>query len=248
MMNAVMHDQVVGVLQALLHYNLSVSAFVNCLLDTKHDFSRFAINDLAANFQSVLASSITHPHLKDSIVLWVSHLSTEQLRKSVAQLSKQQHGWHFSVTNILAEQLENFHLKDMANDMERLAPELWKLLDVLLSAYQKQHLSTLIPPTAVAANDNIGDNEEEQYWAEVDGVEQSSGDIDIDIRTLHRAVLVKIVGSHNVFSYSILNQYPARMFSTEEGCYYLHPHTQHKPEVQCICECDGHLPILMQYT
>ncbi|KAG2147439.1 uncharacterized protein EDB93DRAFT_414841 [Suillus bovinus] len=168
--------QVVCILQTLTELNVSVSAFVISLLESPHKFSQFPVNDLAAHFTTVLATSLAHPNLNSSVVLWASTLCTERLKQSVVQLSKEEHGWHFSATNVLAEQLEEFRLEDMAKDIEHVAPDLWHLLDALLSANQRFANPTM--------EHDIANEDEEQYWAEVDDVEERSGEVD-DFSTVY---------------------------------------------------------------
>ncbi|KAG2126962.1 uncharacterized protein EDB93DRAFT_1271912, partial [Suillus bovinus] len=120
-----------------MELNVSVSAFVISLLESPYEFSQFPINDLAAHFTTILATSLAHPNLNSLIVSWASTLCTERLKQSVVQLSKEENGWHFSATNVLAEQLEEFQLEDMAKDIKDIALDLWHLLDALLSANQK---------------------------------------------------------------------------------------------------------------
>ncbi|KAJ6567851.1 hypothetical protein B0H10DRAFT_2200069 [Mycena sp. CBHHK59/15] len=52
----------------------------------------------------------------------------------VRDLAEKENGWHFSAANTSAEQLQNFRIEDMAIQMKVLAPELWDLLGLLLSA------------------------------------------------------------------------------------------------------------------
>ncbi|KAG1776216.1 hypothetical protein EV702DRAFT_1046369 [Suillus placidus] len=137
--------------------------------------------------QLVLATSLAHPNLNSSVVSWASTLYTERLKQSVVQLLKEEHGWHFSATNVLAEQLEEFRLEDMTKDIEHVAPDLWHLLDALLSANQR-----FAGPTM---EHDIADEDEEQYWASVEDVEERSGEVPLDVPTSHRMALVKIVGT-----------------------------------------------------
>jgi hypothetical protein len=83
--------QVVCILQTLTELNVSVSAFVISLLESPHEFSQFPVNDLAAHFTTVLATSLAHPSLNPSIILWASTLCTERLKQSVVLLSKEEH-------------------------------------------------------------------------------------------------------------------------------------------------------------
>ncbi|KAG2126855.1 uncharacterized protein EDB93DRAFT_1109558 [Suillus bovinus] len=146
---------ILRILQTLTDLNVSVSAFVIFLLESPHEFSQCPINNLAAHFTTILATSLAQPNLNSSIVLWASTLCTKRLKQSVTQLLKEENGWHFSTTNVLAEQLEEFRLEDMAKDIKCVALDLWHLLDALLSANQE-----VVVPTM---EHEIADEDGEQY-------------------------------------------------------------------------------------
>ncbi|KAJ7908542.1 hypothetical protein B0H13DRAFT_2233244 [Mycena leptocephala] len=52
----------------------------------------------------------------------------------IRDLADKENGWHFSAANTSAKQLQDFRIEDMAMRMKALAPELWDLLGLLLSA------------------------------------------------------------------------------------------------------------------
>jgi hypothetical protein len=52
----------------------------------------------------------------------------------IRDLADKDNGWHFSAANTSAKQLQDFRIEDMAARMKALAPELWDLLGLLLSA------------------------------------------------------------------------------------------------------------------
>ncbi|KAG1811373.1 uncharacterized protein BJ212DRAFT_1465633 [Suillus subaureus] len=211
--------QVICILQTLTELNVSVSAFVISLLESPHEFSQFPVNDLAAHFTTVLATSLAHPSLNSSIILWASTLCTERLKQSVVLLSKEEHGWHFSTTNVLAEQLEEFRLEDMAKDIEHVTPDLWHLLDALLLANQR-----LAGP---AAEHDIANEDEEQYWAEVEDVEERSGEVPLDVPTSCRMALVKI---KKVVIISILMQSTNQKCNAFESVIGIFLHSCNTPE------------------
>ncbi|KAG2336030.1 hypothetical protein BDR05DRAFT_1006230 [Suillus weaverae] len=211
--------QVIHILQTLTELNVSVSAFVMSLLESPHKFCQFPINDLAAHFTMVLATSLAHPNLNSSVVSWASTLYTEQLKQSVVQLSKEEHGWHFSTTNVLAEQLEEFWLEDMAKDIEHVTPDMWHLLDALLLANQR-----FAGPTM---EHDIANKDEEQYWAEVEDVEERSGEVPLDVPTSCHMALVKI---KKVVIVSILMQSMNQKCNAFESVMGIFLHSCNTPE------------------
>jgi hypothetical protein len=57
---------------------------------------------------------------------------------SVWELAKKENGWHFGALHASAQKLQEFQIKDMAQKMEELAPELWDLLGLMLSTDKRQ--------------------------------------------------------------------------------------------------------------
>jgi hypothetical protein len=57
---------------------------------------------------------------------------------SIRELTRKEHGWHFSALRASAKQLEDFRIEDMAEKMKNLAPELWDMLGSVLLADRKQ--------------------------------------------------------------------------------------------------------------
>ncbi|KAJ7702952.1 hypothetical protein B0H14DRAFT_2164322, partial [Mycena olivaceomarginata] len=55
----------------------------------------------------------------------------------IRDLADKDNGWHFSAANTSAKQLQNFRIEDMAVRMQALAPELWDMLGLLLSAHRQ---------------------------------------------------------------------------------------------------------------
>ena len=56
--------------------------------------------------------------------------------KDIKDLAHVQNGWHFGALHTSEDQLKDFWIEDMARDMQRLAPELWDLLGLMLSEWE----------------------------------------------------------------------------------------------------------------
>ncbi|KAJ7871860.1 hypothetical protein B0H14DRAFT_2233745, partial [Mycena olivaceomarginata] len=56
---------------------------------------------------------------------------------SIRELSQKKNGWHFDALHAKAAQLESFHIEDIAREIRVLAPELWELVGLMLSADQQ---------------------------------------------------------------------------------------------------------------
>ncbi|KZT00068.1 uncharacterized protein LAESUDRAFT_666920 [Laetiporus sulphureus 93-53] len=77
--------------------------------------------------------------------------------KSVERLVHTSNGWHLNAFRSSAEQIQSFHVEDMAVAMEELAPELWDLIGCLLSKENSSHGST-------DDGQEVLDSEELEYW------------------------------------------------------------------------------------
>jgi hypothetical protein len=65
---------------------------------------------------------------------WAHGKIKTEYAQLIRDLADKDNGWHFSAANTSAKQLQDFRIEDMAARMKALAPELWDLLGLLLSA------------------------------------------------------------------------------------------------------------------
>ncbi|KAJ6595500.1 hypothetical protein DFH09DRAFT_803712, partial [Mycena vulgaris] len=56
---------------------------------------------------------------------------------AIRELSEKKNGWHFDAMHATAAQLESFRIEDIAREIRLLAPELWELVGLMLSADQR---------------------------------------------------------------------------------------------------------------
>ncbi|EPQ50063.1 hypothetical protein GLOTRDRAFT_51073 [Gloeophyllum trabeum ATCC 11539] len=95
------------------------------------------------------------------LLSWAHKVSREHHAHTVKQLVLPENGWHFSALHASAEKLENFRIEDMAKGLEKLAPELWLLLDALLC--NKHSASETLPgyqTNGISAEDTINNADE----------------------------------------------------------------------------------------
>ncbi|KIL54406.1 hypothetical protein M378DRAFT_92374, partial [Amanita muscaria Koide BX008] len=119
---------------------------------------------------------------------WAISFASRICGQEVAQLSKQESGFHFPAGRVTERQLKGVDIKDMADRMQKLAPDTWTLLDVLVAAdshvnyrrgwsWQNTHKTknqqsrTMVTAGAGAVKDVGGsDNEDDDsiYWQSID--------------------------------------------------------------------------------
>ncbi|KAF8144248.1 hypothetical protein K438DRAFT_1488274, partial [Mycena galopus ATCC 62051] len=78
--------------------------------------------------------------------------------ESICNLAGKENGWRFSAANTSAKQLENFRIEDMATKMKKLAPGIWDLLGLLLSANSMPNTDVEDLMDVDASNDNSQDS------------------------------------------------------------------------------------------
>ncbi|KAJ7306711.1 hypothetical protein DFH08DRAFT_622444, partial [Mycena albidolilacea] len=99
------------------------------------DFSNHpTVNDLVAHSDDILSAFFKHPRTSDSTLAWAHGIIKSRYAQLIRDLADKENGWHFSAANTSAAQLQEFRIEDMATKMKTLAPELWDLLGLLLSA------------------------------------------------------------------------------------------------------------------
>lgn len=178
-------NQITGVLGALASNGISASTFFISLLQNQY-FPASATNDLVANLSQILTALLAHPNVNQPVLQWAGTVFTQKVARSIADLSKVENGWHFGAANVSAEQLADFRVEELAQDMECMAPELWHFLDVLLSANTKLAASNARGPDTL-------DDEKDEYWAQLDESMADEGGTTGGARNHLHLALVKIV-------------------------------------------------------
>ncbi|KAJ7896350.1 hypothetical protein B0H14DRAFT_2306070, partial [Mycena olivaceomarginata] len=94
-----------------------------------------AVDDLLDHSEDVFNAFLHHPRTSQSTLAWAHGVIKLKYAQLIRDLADKDNGWHFSAANTSAKQLQNFRIEDMAVRMQALAPELWDMLGLLLSAH-----------------------------------------------------------------------------------------------------------------
>jgi hypothetical protein len=133
----------------------------------------------------ILTALKAHPQTSKSTLEWASDMMKAQYAQSIQELTKTEHGWHFSALRASAKQLEDFRIEDMAEKMQQLAPELWDMLGVVLSADRRQiRTKTGFSDEQEPDGDQVMGDEDETDNAQPGGVdshEEPAGADDVNI-------------------------------------------------------------------
>ncbi|KAG1760898.1 hypothetical protein EV702DRAFT_1171476 [Suillus placidus] len=124
-------DQVDAILEAFDIVGISPSEFIITLLNDSRYINHKTVTNLRESGQ----------YLAELLVVQSDVVQGRYVRE-VQILSAKESGYHFSVLNTSVEQLEEFDIGVLGRGMEVHAPLLWRLLDILLSARGKGHISS----------------------------------------------------------------------------------------------------------
>ncbi|KAM6490409.1 hypothetical protein JOM56_004349 [Amanita muscaria] len=147
-----------------------------------------ATTTIYGHAQLILESLADSDATAEVTASWAILFASQACGREVAQLSKQESGFHFPASRVTERQLKGLDIKDMADRMQKLAPITWKLLDVLVAAdshvnyrrvwnrqnthkIKKQQSRTMVMAGAgVMKNVDDSDNEDDDsiYWQSVD--------------------------------------------------------------------------------
>jgi hypothetical protein len=82
------------------------------------------IDNLVGNTTEILIALCAHPQTSKAMLEWASTSMKAQYAQSIWELTRKEHRWHFSALRASARQLEDFQSEDLAEKMERLAPDI----------------------------------------------------------------------------------------------------------------------------
>jgi hypothetical protein len=131
-------DRLQVALESLETHNVTISQLVLSLLQDPMLQNQVAVDNLVSHTTEILAALEVHPRTSKETLKWASNLMKAWYASSIRELTRKEHGWHFSALQASAKQLEDFQIEDMAEKMQTLAPELWDMLGEVLSADRKQ--------------------------------------------------------------------------------------------------------------
>jgi hypothetical protein len=159
----------------------SAQAILRCFSQnhaTLSDLLAFIIQDPAVQDNTIVLDVLNHPTkllstlsehstLRQPVIQWALDLVNRKHVKSIQNLTSTRNGWHFNALHTSVEQINDFRLEDMVQNVQTTAPELWTTITSLLSADPKQlrrrisrDVSALLDP----GDDDIDEDDEAQYW------------------------------------------------------------------------------------
>ncbi|KAG6917690.1 hypothetical protein DXG01_001460 [Tephrocybe rancida] len=116
---------------------LPFQLLVNLLHHQLSNSTTAAITDIRDNLSLILNGFLNHPATCNTMAAWASQIMAKTYAAEVLGLTHKNAGYHFVAYKTSEQKLHEADISDMAGNMLRLAPNLWELLDSLLSADPK---------------------------------------------------------------------------------------------------------------
>ena len=130
--------------------------------------------------------------------------------QSIRELAEKDTGWHFGAMHTSETELLDFQIKDMEIKMQQLAPELWDILGLLLSANSCKACHGVLPNAdgkVPMREPNVLTPEEEELWNKVEDFfpgddkrveEDPNMKMDPNWMAKHWGALITIVSMHTL--------------------------------------------------
>ncbi|KAI0052951.1 hypothetical protein FA95DRAFT_1482269 [Auriscalpium vulgare] len=119
------------ILATLDLHECTIPHFLLSLLISQHPDSHRARRILIENLQDVLDALLLSPESSGVTRKWSIRSSAAALSASVIDLAQRDNGWHFSAVHASPEQIRDFQIRDLAEDVQEQHPELWDFLGAL---------------------------------------------------------------------------------------------------------------------
>ncbi|KAG6375639.1 hypothetical protein JVT61DRAFT_3207 [Boletus reticuloceps] len=100
---------------------------------------------------------------------WAHIIVQMQCVQELRDLGSGEHDWKFNALHARSEQIECFQIGQITREIEQDAPRLWILLEDLLARARRPDPSNMA--ATEVARDLDEDDEESEYWNQVDDIE-----------------------------------------------------------------------------
>ncbi|KAJ7696404.1 hypothetical protein B0H14DRAFT_2159062, partial [Mycena olivaceomarginata] len=111
---------------------VTASDFVVTLLERDSLQNHPCTVSLIDNTTQIIDAFYKNTRSSKSTYAWARKEIQKKTKESIKVLTANDE-WHFNAQNASAADLEDFKIEQMAADMKELAPDLWNLLQILLS-------------------------------------------------------------------------------------------------------------------
>ncbi|KAG2125102.1 hypothetical protein DEU56DRAFT_584983, partial [Suillus clintonianus] len=123
-----------NVLQCLEVNKMTISDFIEQLLQSTEETHESAKNDLVRNGLDICTHLYQYPNTRTSMSLWAHGVVRSALSAEIKDLARKDNRLHFHAKSATTEQLENLFMPQLAEKIRKHAPTVWRLIFSLLEA------------------------------------------------------------------------------------------------------------------
>jgi len=182
-----------AILNAFDASGCSIPDLVIALLTERRFKSSAYTAGLLQQSGDVLKSLLRHARLPGNAEKVACEALHRVYVREIKDLVKPSAGWNFSAQRATPEDIDDFDLEDLASDVADSAPQLWALLDILLSAKSKQLPSSNGNVTMAGTGDGETDDEDDAVLQGTVRTPPTSPEQENEKKSNRRLALRKIV-------------------------------------------------------
>jgi hypothetical protein len=169
-----------ALLQCFSDHNTSISDFVCSILQNPHLQHHDLVSEFHHSLVDTLGTLSDLPTLRSAILDWTVSQVNRIHSKSIRDLTSVKHGWHFSATNTSVDQICEFKIENMVQQIKTVAPALWNTVRSLLSAdprLERRRSSQFLSGSADApvGDPEGGEDDENEFWDNGDLPPENNG-------------------------------------------------------------------------
>lgn len=127
-------DTLRTILHGFTDSNTTISAVFLALLDSNTPAAQNAIEDVTNSISTILSSLCKNAHTRNTTVIAIHCLAKAMYMDELKAVAKKEAGLHFNARCATEEDLLGFDLVEVADKVNRLAPNVCDLVDSLLNA------------------------------------------------------------------------------------------------------------------
>src|SRR5215471_11242255 len=126
-------QQLESILTKLDTYSSTPAELILSLLQSPDHVDHDAVHDIHHNTNQILESLAKNPGTSEESLRWAYETTKKTCELQICKLAEKHSGQQFSARHATAENLKDFDIHTLAEQMRTTAPHVWQLLDALLS-------------------------------------------------------------------------------------------------------------------
>lgn len=158
-----------AILDDLLHFlgthNTTLSQVIHTIIVSKPESSSAPAAEILKNEIITSAPIIIHGFKHQPVIQKIVHqIAEETYTSEIQELVDKDNGWHFGASTATAEQIQQFRLEDLGQNIKSKAPNLWRMVGGVMEGKRRRE----------QVEDLIVEAEEDWYWQEVNRIEDEN--------------------------------------------------------------------------